>query len=176
MRVRPIALFLLCACAAPPQAEPDPPKQSPLQVVKISVRHFPNGSLRRARLAEPATIQGFLCTGAIEFGRDGRLRKFTVAERCVISDIQIPVRSRVILDSEGRLETVWLNYSTFIGELMINGDAPFGMCTEFHPNGQLKSGYLARDTEIQGVLCKASKWRPVRFDESGRLARKRVSP
>ena len=122
------------------------------------VEFHDGGRLRRAKLSRDHEIAGNqLPAGTrVSFLEDGRLRECHLdAAGAVVSGRPLPRGTEIVFDGNGRMRNCLLPENTVIeGHLCLGrGD---NWSTGFHPNGQLRLAWLARDEEIQGVPCMAA--------------------
>lgn len=97
-------------------------------------------------------VQGVSCTGSIEYYSNGELEFCTLAREDTISGQPLAAGTGVRFTDEGALKWCMLPQNTRIQGVHCRGDG-HGFMTEFHPNGQLKTAYLAEDEVIQGIPC-----------------------
>lgn len=119
------------------------------------VEFHEGGSLKRATLAREHEIAGNVLPAGtrVSFHEDGRLRECHLdAAGAVLSGRPLPKGTEVVFDGGGRLRNCLLPENTMIeGHLCLGKGTNWS--TGFHPNGQLRLAWLARDEEIQGVPC-----------------------
>jgi hypothetical protein len=123
-----------------------------------------------------AEIQGISCAGSVEYFQSGKLRSCTLAREDTLSGQPLPAGTAVHLTPEGYLDWCFLQQNTLIQGHMCSGSGPNFM-TCFHPNGQLKTAWLAKDEIIQEIPCAKFRFLSVLFgggdntvfDENGRL-------
>jgi hypothetical protein len=122
------------------------------------VEFYDGGRLRRATLSREHEIAGNLLPAGtrVSFHEDGRLRECHLAGAgAVLSGRPLPKGTKVVFDGGGRLRNCLLPENTVIeGHLCLGKGNNWS--TGFHPNGQLRLAWLARDEEIQGVPCMAA--------------------
>jgi hypothetical protein len=125
---------------------------------------------------EVAEIQGISCVGSVEYYQDGKITSCTLAREDTLSGQPLAAGTVVHLTPEGYLDWCFLQQNTLIQGHLCSGSGPNFM-TCFHPNGQLKTAWLARDEIIQGIPCAKYRFmsslfgggdRTV-FDENGQL-------
>jgi hypothetical protein len=125
---------------------------------------------------EVVEIQGIPCTGSVEYYQDGKLKSCTLGREDTLSGQPLPPGTVVNLTPEGSLDWCFLEQNTMIqGHLCLGSGHEF--MTGFHPNGQLKTAWLAQDEIIQGIPCARYRFMSVLFgggertlfDENGRL-------
>ena len=135
-----------------------------------TVRFHKNGVISKCKLLKWMEIQGYPCCRWVRFFPDGRVARFQAQRDIVISGVSVPAKSDIFLDENGVFYKGW-----FDGELDIDGIPVDGGCgkleTTFYRDGTIKSCFLYKTAEIDGVPCKASVFHPVEFFENGRLKR-----
>jgi hypothetical protein len=125
---------------------------------------------------EVVEIQGISCTGSVEYFQNGTLKSCTLGREDTLSGQPLPPGTVVNLTPEGHLDWCFLQENTMIQGHLCCGSG-HGFMTGFHPNGQLKTAWLAQDEVIQGIPCARYRFLSVLFgggertlfDESGRL-------
>jgi hypothetical protein len=125
---------------------------------------------------EVVDIQGVSCTGSVEYYQNGKMKSCTLGREDTLSGQPLPAGTVVTLTPGGFLDWCFLQQNTVIQGHLCLGSG-HGYMTGFHPNGQLKTAWLAQDEIIQGIPC--AKYRFMSslfgggertlFDESGRL-------
>lgn len=133
-----------------------------------SLEHYPDGSLKKGNLAEPAEVFGHPAKRWVHFHENGKLRGLQLSEDWTWDERQLPAGTFLWFDSDQQLENCWLARDTTIEGLPCRGGGKAS--TAFFPDGSLRAVFLAEDSRIDGTLCKASIWIPVQFHESGKLA------
>jgi hypothetical protein len=131
---------------------------------------------------EVLEIQGISCTGSVEYYQGGRLKSCTLGREDTISGQPLPPGTVVNLTPEGYLDWCFLQENTVIQGHLCRGSGHDFM-TGFHPNGKLKTAWLAQDEVIQGIPCAKYSFMSgvfgggerTLFDESGRLRYCRLS-
>jgi hypothetical protein len=125
---------------------------------------------------EVVEIQGISCSGSVEYYQGGKLKSCTLGREDTVTAQPLPPGTVVNLTPEGSLDWCFLPQNTVIQGHVCLGSG-HGFMTGFHPNGQLKTAWLADDEVIQGIPCAKYRFlsslfgggeRTV-FDESGRL-------
>ena len=160
----PIALALLAslvACLGPRQDPADLPYGTG------SIRRHANGRIERARLVDPAEIEGLPSRSWVWWHADGRLDSVELARDFRYQGHEFPEGTRLFLDAQGRLRHVWLSRDTSLDGFPCRGGAKIAVA--FHPGGRVAEFFLRGDRVIQGVPCRASLFHSVRVDESGRV-------
>jgi len=125
---------------------------------------------------EGIEIQGVSCVGSVEYYQDGKLTSCTLAREDTLSGQPLPAGTVVHLTPEGYFDWCFLQQNTEIQGHLCRGSG-HGFMTGFHPNGQLKTAWLAQDEIIQGIPCAKYRFMSVLFgggdntlfDENGRL-------
>lgn len=128
-----------------------------------------NGTLRKCKLKEPASIQGYPCQRWIRFHKNGALNQFELSEESVIQGILVPAKSMVFLYDNGRLQKCWFSENVTVQGIPCKGSVFGKVTTAFHQNGNLKWCFLSELTTIQGIPCEASVFVGVNFFPNGRL-------
>lgn len=131
---------------------------------------------------EVVDIQGISCTGSVEYYQNGKLKSCTLGREDTLSGQPLPPGTVVTLKPDGSLDWCFLQENTMIQGHLCRGSGHDFM-TGFHPNGKLKTAWLAEDEVIQGIPC--AKYRFMSglfgggertlFDETGRLRYCRLS-
>ena len=101
---------------------------------------------------EYAEIQGIASVGPFEYYQDGKLKSCTLARKDTLSGQPMPAGTVVHLIHDGTLDWCFLQQDTEIQSHLCRGEG-HGFMTGFHPSGQLKLAWLARDEIIQGIPC-----------------------
>jgi len=132
--------------------------------------------------SEVVEIQGISCTGSVEYYQGGKLKSCMLGREDTITGQPLPPGTVVNLTPEGSLDWCFLPQNTMIqGHLCLGSGHEFMTC--FHPNGQLKTAWLAQDEVIQGIPCAKYHFMSslfgggerTLFDERGRLRYCRLS-
>jgi hypothetical protein len=131
---------------------------------------------------EVADIQGISCTGSVEYYQGGKLKSCTLGRDDTVSGQPLAAGTIVNLTPEGDLDWCFLQEDTMIQGHLCRGSS-HGFMTGFHPNGKLKTAWLARDEVIQGIPCAKFSFMSglfgggerTLFDEKGRLRYCRLS-
>jgi hypothetical protein len=137
-----------------------------------------SGQLRIAELKSDAVIAGRPCRrGWVHLHRNGQPAAFTAATEIRLPRLIIPARTWVLQN-----ETGTVTGCAFPTDIEIQGHrcrgtgGPKGVQVTFHPGGDLKQFYPARDVIIDGVPCDSGLVRGiVELHENGRLKRARLS-
>ncbi len=101
---------------------------------------------------ESSVKQDIAGVGPFEYYRDGKLRSCTLAREDTLSEQPLPAGTVVNLTNEGQLSWCFLQQDTEIQGHLCRGEG-HGFMTGFHPNGRLKTAWLARDEIIRGIPC-----------------------
>ncbi|RKX26212.1 MAG: hypothetical protein DRP45_04100 [Candidatus Zixiibacteriota bacterium] len=101
---------------------------------------------------EYTEIEGIAAVGPFDYYRDGKLQSCTLARLDTLSGQPLPAGTVVHLTRDGALDWCFLQQDTEIQGHLCRGES-HGFMTGFHPNGQLKTAWLARDEVIQGIPC-----------------------
>jgi hypothetical protein len=131
---------------------------------------------------EVVEIQGISCVGSVEYYQNGKLTSCTLGREDTLSGQPLPAGTVVHLTTDGYLDWCFLQQNTEIQGHLCRGEG-HGFMTGFHPNGQLKTAWLAQDEIIQGIPCAkfqfltallgwiedSGKDGSTRFDENGLL-------
>jgi len=97
-------------------------------------------------------IQDISCVGSVEYYQNGKLTSCTLGREDTLSGQPLPAGTVVHLTSDGYLDWCFLKQNTEIQGHLCRGEKD-GFMTGFHPNGQLKTAWLAQDEIIQGIPC-----------------------
>ena len=116
----------------------------------------------RRTLAENTEIGGVPCRAGLAWMRpDGTLASCSLSRPAEIRGASLPAGSRVALEPDGSIRFVFLPGDTVVEGHRCRGGGHDWM-TRFHPNGRLRTCWLADDEEIDGVPCRrASFWQDV---------------
>jgi len=101
---------------------------------------------------EVVEIQGISCVGSVEYYQNGKLTSCTLGREDTLSGQPLPAGTVVHLTPEGNFDWCFLQQNTEIQGHLCRGEG-HGFMTGFHPNGQLKTAWLAQDEIIQGIPC-----------------------
>ncbi len=101
---------------------------------------------------ETTEVQGVPCTGRIEYYKSGKLMHCSLAREDTLSGQPFAAGTGVHFTEEGQFEWCFLRENTEIQGYLCRGQA-HGFQTRFHPNGQLRTAWLAEDQVIQGIPC-----------------------
>jgi len=111
---------------------------------------------------EVAEVQGVSCFGSVEYYQDGKLTCCTLAREDTLSGQPLPAGTVVHFTPDGYMDWCFLQQNTEIQGHLCRGEG-HGFMTGFHPNGQLKNAWLARDEAIQGIPCAKYRFMSVLF-------------
>ncbi|MFH1699436.1 MAG: hypothetical protein ABIE07_02520 [Candidatus Zixiibacteriota bacterium] len=106
---------------------------------------------------EVVEIQGISCVGSVEYYQDGKLTSCTLGLEDTLSGQPLPAGTVIHLTPEGYFDWCFLQQNTEIQGHLCRGES-HGFMTGFHPNGQLKTAWLAQDEVIQGIPCAKFKF------------------
>jgi hypothetical protein len=106
---------------------------------------------------EVVEIQSISCVGSVEYYQDGKLTSCTLGREDTLSGQPLPAGTVVHLTPDGYLDWCFLQQNTEIQGHLCRGES-HGFMTGFHPNGQLKTAWLAQDEIIQGIPCAKFKF------------------
>jgi hypothetical protein len=134
----------------------------------------------RSKPAAPVEIDGVPCAAGyvFRFEATGRLSQCRLDRDASVHNADLRRGSTVGLNPDGTLRFVFLPGTTRVGEHSCRGQG-HGWMTHFHPNGQLRLCWLARDEVIQGVPCSRAtflgeffggKYATAEFHDNGALA------
>ena len=133
-----------------------------------SAEFHEDGTLKKCKLLEPVTIEGYPCKRWVRFYPNGHLKQLELSRDHSVQGIRVPATSNVFLHDDGVLESCWIWKDVLIQGIPCDGG--WGkMSVSFHRNGKLKHCFLSEHTEIQGIPCRASVFRIVGFHPSGKL-------
>jgi len=115
----------------------------------------------RKTLDSSVQIQGYPCDkGYAWFYADGRLERCSVSRETAFGEVQVPARSIINLQQDGKPQFVLLSHDTSLLGYACKGGGPLGpgegASTAFYPSGKLKVCWLASDQIVQGTPCKAA--------------------
>tara|TARA_B100001105_G_scaffold74471_1_gene58711 strand:+ start:1563 stop:2084 length:522 start_codon:yes stop_codon:yes gene_type:complete len=100
--------------------------------------------------------QDVLCSNKIEYYQSGNIEFCTLSSEDTLSGQPLPEGTGVHFTKEGVFNWCFLEQDTRIQEHLCRGGGHDFM-TAFHPNGQLRTAWLAVDEVIQDIPC--SKFR-----------------
>lgn len=123
----------------------------------------------------PREVLGLMASSA-RYREAGTLYRVDLAEADTLLKWVIPAKSMVHFREDGVTpKYVFLSSNTRLDSLLVHGSGHNWMTT-FHPNGRLKTVWLAEDIVIHGIpIRKATFWRAVRsraatrFHDNGQL-------
>ncbi len=126
---------------------------------------------------EYTEIQGIAAIGPFEYYPNGKLESCTIVREDTLSGQPLSAGTVVHLTNDGVLDWCFLQQDTEIQGHLCRGES-HGFMTGFHPNGQLKTAWLARDEVIQGIPCAKFRFMSsvfgggdaTRFHENGQLS------
>lgn len=98
-------------------------------------------------------VQGIKGRCPFEYHQNGKLESCTLARMDTLSGQPLPAKTVVHFTSEGVFDWCFLQEDTEIQGHLCRGDGHEFM-TGFHPNGQLKTGWLTNDEIIDGIPCR----------------------
>ena len=132
--------------------------------------------VRVDELDPPREVQGLMSHRAW-YTEDGTLYRLDLAEADTLLGWVIPSGSMVHFLEDGVTpKFVFLSSDTQLDSILVHGSGHNWMTT-FHPNGKLKTVWLAEEADVAGIpLRKATFWRAVRqraetrFHDNGQLA------
>lgn len=101
---------------------------------------------------EISEVQGVSCMGRIEYYENGNLMHCSLASEDTLSSQVFAAGTGVHFTEEGVFEWCFLRETTEIQGYMCRGEG-HGFITRFHPNGKLRTAWLAEDQTIQGIPC-----------------------
>ncbi len=160
-----------------------------------------NRYVNTENLGRPKEIQGIPCQGLVKFQKNGHIERCRLSRDHMFSANILPAGTLVSFSKDGRLKVCWLardavisgqlfqkdtavyftpesaiNFCFLPRDTMIQGHLCKGRghdyMTAFYTDGTLKTAWLARDEEIQGVPCSACVFmsnRGTDFHEDGTL-------
>jgi hypothetical protein len=155
----------------PTDKEPSatPPMFDEAHCISKTVIYHDNGVIRKCKLKEPTTIQGYPCERWVRFYQNGKLEQFEILEPVTLQDIDIPAKSTVFLYRGGALKKTWFSNSMTIQGLPCKGARLGKVTTSFYDNGALQWCFLTEPQTIQNIPCKASLIDIVGFHANGML-------
>lgn len=139
-----------------------------------TVEFHRNGSFRKGRLSAPTRVDSMPCKRWVHRYDTGVLRGAQLAETARVAGHDLPGGSFLWFDEDGRLESAWLSEDTVIDGHACKGGAG-KVATGFYPNGAVRAYFLRTDREVDGYLCDASAFHPVRLHPDGTLASCRLA-
>jgi hypothetical protein len=97
-------------------------------------------------------IQGIPCVGSVTYDAKGTLQSCTLGRDDTLSGQPLAAGTVIHLTAEGVLDWCFLQENTMIqGHFCLGSRHDF--MTGFHPNGKLKTAWLAQDESIEGIPC-----------------------
>ena len=115
-----------------------------------------NTPVTRRTAAGPAgtvtEIQGIPCTGTVTYDDKGKLQSCTLGREDTLSGQPLAAGTVIHLTPEGILDWCFLQEDTMIQGHLCRG-SEHNFMTGFHPNGTLKTAWLAQDETIDGIPC-----------------------
>lgn len=131
--------------------------------------------IRTETFDPPHEVLGLMASSA-RYREAGTLYRVDLAEADTLLNWMIPAKSMVHFREDGVTpKYVFLSSKTRLDSLLVHGSGHNWMTT-FHPNGRLKTVWLAEDIVIDGIpIRKATFWRAVRsraatrFHDNGQL-------
>jgi len=100
--------------------------------------------------------QDIACSNEVEYYQNGSIEFCILAREDTLSGQIFPEGTGVHFSENGVFDWCFLQQDTNIQGHLCRGSG-HNFMTSFHPNGQLKTGWLANDEIIQGIPC--SKFR-----------------
>jgi len=97
-------------------------------------------------------IQGIPCTGIVTYDKNGTLQSCTLGRDHTFAGQPLAAGTVIHLPPEGVLDWCFLQEDTMVQGHVCRGSGHDFM-TGFHPNGKLKTAWLAQDEWIEGVPC-----------------------
>jgi len=173
MNKHPLIFTLTAWISLAGQVDPSLPTTAPI--------HLKPSGLTLATLARECTIQGHrLDAGTVlRLDPSGSIQGFVLAREGRVADLPLPGGTMVSLTPQGLLSRCFLPRDTELQGHLLKGHGHDWMTT-FHPNGQLKLVWLARDEWIEGIPCRRASfyreflrlrgWGGTSFHANGRLA------
>jgi len=121
----------------------------------------------------PGEIQIITGKAPFDYHSNGSLASCTLAHEDTLSGQPLAEGTVVNFTEDGIFDWCFLQTDTEIQGHLCRGES-HGFMTGFHPNGQLKTAWLARDEVINGIPCAKFKFlgnqNPARFHPNGRLS------
>lgn len=116
-------------------------------------------TFQQLKASEVKEIQGFPCQGTVNYFENGKIASCILAREYKVLGQLLPTGTQLNFSSEGNLELISLPYDVYLQSYFCKGEGPTTWHTVFHPNGQLKLMWPAKDQWIQGIPCReASFW------------------
>ncbi len=97
-------------------------------------------------------IQGIPCIGRVTYDASGKLQSCTLGRDHAFAGQPLAAGTVVHFTPDGVMDWCFLQENTMIQKHVCLGSGHDFM-TGFHPNGKLKTAWLAQDEEIDGVPC-----------------------
>jgi hypothetical protein len=123
------------------------------------------------QLKEDTIIGGRPCKkGWVHLLPNGVPAGFTASKDIDLGRLQIPADTWVFQGNDGVVKVCAFPRDIEVqGQLCRGSGGPEGVQAAFYPDGALKEFFLARDTLIQGIPCKAGIFESIQLHEDGRL-------
>ncbi|MGE5479922.1 MAG: hypothetical protein ACM3U1_05790 [Chloroflexota bacterium] len=136
-----------------------------------SEERYADGSMKKCRLKDTASIGLYKCVGWIHFFPNGDVDNFETAAPVKYSRYEIPPNSRIFFydNAHDKIKTVWFPEDIKLDGIECQGGEKISV--DFYENGSLKACFLSRNQTIQGFPCKSSLFSPVYFYPDGRIMR-----
>ncbi len=143
--------------------------QSEIAYIESSAAFFENGNIKKCRLADEVTLNGYHCVSWMRFFENGQIRQFETAIDIKRDSILIPAKSILFFHEQNHNEIsmIYLSQNTIIQGVNCKGGEK--ITTSFYPNMKLRNCFLVDDQVIQGFPCKSSLMHYVSFYDSGKL-------
>ena len=100
---------------------------------------------------QPTDVQGVSCSYVVYYD-DGKMKSCVLAREDTLSGQSLPLGTIVFFSRDGVMESCFLQRDTEIQGHLCKGRSD-NWSTAFHPNGELKLAWLAKDEIIQDVPC-----------------------
>ncbi len=134
------------------------------------IRFNQEAKLEEINLNRPKEVEGLLFAESyqIKFHANGKISSGTLARDQEKEGLKLKAKIEVHFFESGKLKQLKLAEASQFGKFLLVGDANIANPgeTEFWENGSLKAGILAKNVEIQGIICGPG---PIVFFESGKL-------
>jgi len=101
---------------------------------------------------EVVEVDGVPCTGGVEYYENGNLMHCSLARDDTLSGQPLAAGTGVHFTEEGVFEWCFFRENTLVQGYLVRGQG-HGFMTRFHPNGKVRTTYLAEDQVIQGIPC-----------------------
>ena len=121
------------------------------------VKYYKNGKIRSCYLSKDYVFLNYNlpCGSALFFLESGKLFMCEITKETSFNGLVLPPKATVFFKKMGENISFWLPDKTRIQGIFLAANSD-GVGHSIYKNGQLKSIWLAKDQEIDGVPCSTS--------------------